>query len=67
MKILDFFIQAGVFKSKGEAVRSIKGKMTLKINEIDINESHLNGEIFIEDGKIYITNFDTNIVLQNKN
>ncbi len=61
MKILDFLIQSGLFKSKGEAIRSIKGKITLKINEIDINESHLTGDIFIEDGRIFITNFDTKI------
>lgn len=59
MKIIDFLIQSGLFKSKGEAIRSIKSKITLKINDIDINESHLNGDIFIEDGRVFITNFDT--------
>ncbi len=59
MKIIEFLIQSGLFKSKGEAIRSIKGKITLKINDININESHLNGDIFIEDGRVFITNFDT--------
>jgi hypothetical protein len=60
MKLLDFFIQVGIFKSKGEAIRSIKGKITLKINDIEINETHLDGDILIENEKIYITNFDIN-------
>ncbi len=51
-----------MFKSKGEAIRAIKNKITLKINDIDINESHLNGDIFIEDEKVYITNFDTKLL-----
>jgi len=67
MKILDFLIQVGIFKSKGEAIRSIKGKITLKLNEIEINESHLNGDIFIEDGKVYITNFNTQEILDIRN
>ena len=67
MKILDFLIQVGIFKSKGEAIRSIKGKITLKINDIEINESHLNGDIFIEEGKFYITNFETQKILDIRN
>ena len=50
MKILDFLIQVGIFKSKGEAIRSIKGKITLKLNDIEINESHLDGDITLLSG-----------------
>jgi hypothetical protein len=67
MKILDFLIQVGLFKSKGEAIRAIKGKITLKINDIEINESHLDGDIFIEEGKFYITNFNTQKILDIRN
>lgn len=63
MKILDFLIQAGIFKSKGDAIRSIKGKITLKLNDIEINESHIDGDIFIEDGVVYVTNFDTKLLI----
>ena len=63
MKILDFLIQAGIFKSKGDAIRSIKGRITLKLNDIEINESHIDGDIFIEDGVVYVTNFDTKLLI----
>ena len=67
MKILDFLIQVGIFKSKGEAIRSIKGKITLKLNDIEINENHLDGDIFIEEGNFYITNFNTQKILDIRN
>ena len=70
MKLLDFFIQVGTFKSKGEAIRAVKNKITLKLKVTDIenkyykdiiiDESNINGYIYIQDEKIYITNFDIN-------
>jgi len=68
MKIIDFLIQVGTFKSKGEAIRAVKNKMTLKIRGTDesnvqykdiiIDESNINGYIYIENEKVYVTNFD---------
>ena len=68
MKIIDFLIQVGTFKSKGEALRAVKNKMTLKIRGTDesnvqykdiiIDESNINGYIYIESEKVYVTNFD---------